>query len=104
MIDRIVSLLNASGVTAWELSDVLTHGWEFYFIRQSLDQNRVRDVEQITLKVYQSIENGAYLGSAEAEIAPTASEKEIRELIDSLAYRATLVRNKPYTLAGPRRA
>ena len=104
MIDTIVSLLNASGVTAWELSDVQTRGWEFYFICHALDQNRVRDVEQITLKVYQSIENGTFLGSAEAEIAPTASEKEIRELIDSLAYRATLVRNKPYTLAGPRRA
>ena len=104
MIDRIVSLLNASGVTAWELRDVLTHGWEFYFIRHALDQNRIRNVEYITLKVYQSIENGKYLGSAEAEISPTASEEEIRELIDSLAYRATLVRNRPYTLSGPRGA
>ena len=102
MIDRIVSLLNASGVTAWELRDVLTHGWEFYFIRHALDQNRIRNVEYITLKVYQSVENGKYLGSAEAEISPTASEEEIRELIDSLAYRATLVRNRPYTLSGPR--
>ena len=104
MIDRIVSILNASGVAAWELSDVLTHGWEFYFIRHEMDQNRVRNVENITLKVYQSIENGAYLGSAEAEIAPTASEEEFRELIDSLAYRAGLVRNRPYQLAAPRSA
>ena len=104
MIDRIVSLLKASGVTAWELRDVVTHGWEFYYIRHALDQNRVRNVQQITLKVYQAIDDGAYLGCAEAEIAPTASEADIRELIDSLAYRATLVRNRPYTLAAPRQA
>ena len=52
MIDRIISLLKTSGVTAWELSDVVTHGWEFYFIRHELDQNRVKNVETITLKVY----------------------------------------------------
>lgn len=104
MIDRIISLLKTSGVTAWELSDVVTHGWEFYFIRHELDQNRVKNVETITLKVYQAIENGAYLGSAEAEIAPTASENEVNELIKSLAYRATLVRNRPYKLAAPQPA
>ena len=104
MIDRIISYLKTSGVTAWEITDELTYGWEFYFIRHELDQNRVKNVETIILKVYQAIENGEYLGSAEAQIDPTASENEIRELIDSLAYRATLVRNRPYKLAVPRPA
>ena len=104
MIDRIISYLKTSGVTAWEITDELTYGWEFYFIRHELDQNRVKNVETIILKVYQAIENGEYLGSAEAQIDPTASENEIRELIDSLAYRATLVGNRPYKLAVPRPA
>ena len=40
MLDTIVSLMKESGVYAWEISDVKTTGWEFYFIRHALDQNR----------------------------------------------------------------
>lgn len=101
MLDTIVRLLNEAGVSAWELSDVQTEGWEFYFIRHNLDQNRVKNVEHITVKVYQLIEDGACLGSASCEIAPTADEAEIRGKIADLAYRATLVKNRAYTLRTP---
>ena len=103
MLDTILSLLKEADVTAWEVTDEKTSGWEFYFIRHALDQNRAKDVEHITVKVYQLIEDGAYLGSAGAEIPPTASEEEARALIRDLAARAALVKNKPYTLqpAGP---
>ena len=101
MLDTIVRLLNEAGVSAWEISEVRTQGWEFYFIRHALDQNRVKDVAHITVKVYQLIEDGQFLGSASCEIAPTADEAEIRERIAGLAYRATLVKNRPYTLRAP---
>ena len=104
MLDMIVSLLKESGVYAWEISDMKTTGWEFYFIRHALDQNRVNKVEHITVKVYQLLSDGAWLGSASCEIAPTASVEEAKALIESLAYRATLVKNKPYTLREPRQA
>ena len=98
MLDTIVKLLKESGVHAWELTDEKTEGWEFYFIRHALDQNRAKRVEHITVKVFQLIEDGQFIGSASAELAPTASEEEARALIESLAYRATLVKNRPYTL------
>ncbi len=98
MLDTIVRLLQESGVSAWEISDVKTEGWEFYFIRHELDQNRVKRVEHITVKVYQLMEEGRFLGFATAELAPTATEDEARALIRDLAYRATLVKNRPYTL------
>ena len=98
MLDTIVKLLKESGVHAWELTDEKTEGWEFYFIRHALDQNRAKRVEHITVKVFQLIEDGQFIGSASAELAPTASEDEARALIESLAYRATLVKNRPYTL------
>ena len=34
------------------------------------------------LKVYQLVEDGQYMGSASAELAPTATEDEARRLID----------------------
>ena len=102
MLDTIVALLKEAGVHAWELSDVRTRGWEFYFIRHQLDQNRAKDVESIQLKVYQLLEDGQFMGSASAELPPSATEAEARKLIADLAYRATLVKNKPYSLNPPR--
>ncbi|MBQ4016135.1 MAG: TldD/PmbA family protein [Oscillospiraceae bacterium] len=104
MLNHLIELLKNSGVYGWELTDVKTHGWEFYFIRHALDQNRAKDVEHIQIKVYQCSEDGQSMGSASAELAPTASEAEAKALIESLAYRATLVKNKPYTLNPPRTA
>ena len=98
MIEPIVKLLKESGVYAWELDDVRTEGWEFYFVRHELDQNRVKNVEHILIRVYQLLEDGQFVGSASAELAPTADEDEARALIESLAYRATLVKNRPFTL------
>ena len=102
MLEQIVSLLKESGVHAWELSDVQTRGWEFYFIRHALDQNRAKNVEHIQIKVYQLIEDGKFMGSASAELPPTATLEEAKKLISDLAYRATLVKNRPYPLNPPR--
>ena len=98
MLNTIISLLKKSGVHAWEVANTKTQDWEFYFIRHELDQNRVKQVEHINVRVYQLIEDGKFMGSASAEIAPTATESEAQALIDDLAYRATLVKNLPYTL------
>ena len=98
MLEQIVQLLKESGVTAWEIDDVKTEGWEFYFVRHELDQNRAKCVEHIGICVYQLIEDGKFIGSASAELAPTATLEEARRLIGDLAYRATLVKNRPFTL------
>ena len=98
MLETIVQLLKESGVHAWELNEIRTEGWEFYFIRHALDQNRAKSVDHYTIRVYQLIDGGKAMGSASAKLAPTATEDEARRLIADLAYRATLVKNRPYTL------
>ena len=102
MLETIIELLKQSGVHAWELSDVQTRGWEFYFIRHALDQHRAKNVEHIQIKVFQLLEEGKFMGSASAELSPTATEAEAKKLIEDLAYRATLVKNRPYPLNPPR--
>ncbi len=94
----LIGLLQEAGVHAWEITQETTRGWEFYFIRHALDQNRAKDVEHLTVRVYQLIEDGAFLGSAGGELPPTAGLEEARAFLKDLAYRATLVKNKPYTL------
>ena len=103
MLEQLFDILKASGVYAWEVTDEKTQGWEFYFIRHALDQNRAKAVEHITVKVYQRIGEDQ-IGSAAAELPPTATTAEAEKLISSLAYQATLAPNRAYTLHQPTEA
>lgn len=98
MLDMLLNLLKASGLTAWEVTDTKETGWEFYFIRHQLDQNRAKQVEHITLKVYMASPDGQFLGAASGEVPPTASEGEAKKLIADLKLSASFVRNPAYTL------
>ena len=104
MENFIFDLLKRSGADGWAVRDEIRTGWEFYFIRHALDQNRVRETEHITLTIYKAFEeNGKkFLGSASAEIAPTATEAEAERLIRSLLFEAGLIRNPYYALNQPR--
>ena len=98
MLDKILELIKASGADAFEVTDTVTEGWEFYFIKHELDQNRVRDVEHINVTIYRKLEEGKFLGSASDEIAPTASEAEAKKIIEDLYERASYVKNPYYEL------
>ena len=104
MENFILDLLKKSGADGWAVRDEVRTGWEFYFIRHRLDQNRVRDTEHITLTVYKAFEEEGkkFLGSASAELAPTATEAEAEKLIRSLLFEAGLIRNPAYALNPPR--
>ena len=103
MENFILDLLKKSGADGWAVRDEVRTGWEFYFIRHRLDQNRVRDTEHITLTVYKAFEEEGkkFLGSASAELAPTATEAEAEKLIRSLLFEAGLIRNPAYALNPP---
>ena len=113
-MDKIIEMLKASGADAWEIIDTKTKGWEFYFIRHHLDQNRAKDVEHILVKVYklhggdpaEGAEAAAaqYMGVASTEFSPTDSPEEMKKAIDSLVYKASLVNNPPYRLNTPKTA
>ena len=101
MLNRIIDVLRSSRADAWEVTETVTEGWEFYFIRKALDQNRVKSLKQYTVKVFLRSADGKYLGSASGEIPPTADETEIRRLTDQLLLAAGLVKNPFYTLQQP---
>ena len=90
MENFILDLLKKSGADGWAVRDEIRTGWEFYFIRHELDQNRVRETEHITLTIYKAFEEDGkqFLGSASAELAPTATETEAEKLIRSLLFEA----------------
>ena len=103
MEDFVLELLKGSGADGWIVTDEVRRGWEFYFIRHALDQNRVREVEHLKLTVFRKFsEDGKdFLGSASAELPPTASRAEAQKLIAALLDEAKLIRNPAYTLNPP---
>ena len=100
-IEKIIALIQEIGADAWEITDTCEDGWEFYFIRKKLDQNRAKNVRHIRVKLYQASGEGKYLGSAAGEIAPTATEAEAVKALKGLKYSASFVKNPFYTLNPP---
>lgn len=103
-LEQLLSILKSSGADAWEVTDTNEWGWEFYFIRHRLDQHRTKAVDSFAVKVYKNLEDGRFLGSASAQIAPDASEEEMRRTVEGLCRDASYVRNPFYTLNKPAEA
>ena len=102
LIDRALKIVkDIPELDSFELISENRHGWEFYFIKGQLDQNRVVDEETVTAKLYvktEDAEGKAYLGSASGKLYPTLSDEEIRIKLLDVKYRAGLVKNPYYTL------
>ena len=104
MLNMLLTVLKHSDADAWEVVSTKTRGWEFYFIRRRLDQNRAKDIEDIKVKIYKKTDDGESMGSAVASIPPTASKNQLNALVENLIYEASLVRNRPYVLVQPSEA
>ncbi len=97
MLTRIQEKLKALGCTVWALSENVTRGWEFYFIRRALDQNRVTEVRTVGVTLYRPLEDG-FLGSASGELSPTVSDAELEKALADIYFQASLVKNPAYRL------
>ena len=103
-LEQLLGILKTSGADAWEVADINEWGWEFYFVRHRLEQHRTKTVDSFSVKVYKKLEDGQFLGSASAQIAPDASEEEMRRTVEGLCRDASYVRNPFYTLNKPAEA
>ena len=104
MLETVLDVLKNSAADDYEVTQSVTTGWEFYFIRHDLDQNRAKKVEHIRVKVYKKVDDGRFLGFASGEVPVDSSEEEIKKYIDGLIYQASLVKNRPYELCAPKDA
>ena len=100
-IDMIKELLEKSGAFAWRITDTVTKGWEFYFIRHSLDQNRSKDIENIQITVYVLSDDKKSVGTASADMGPDETKEYVELTIKDLIYQASLVQDAYYELKAP---
>jgi len=98
MLEQLLEVLKNSEADAWEIDDRKINGWEFYYIKHQLDQNRIRKVRHINLTIYKYSDDKQFIGNASQEIAPTLSMEEIKKVVNDLVYRASLVKNKAYSI------
>jgi len=104
LLDTIKNILDTSAADEYEIEEVRETGWEFYFIKHKLDQNRAKDVNRLKIKVFKKSEDGEFLGHAIGDVPPTASAEEIEKLVSNLVYQAGLVKNPYYELNGLKEA
>ena len=100
-IDMIKELLEKSGAFAWRITDTVTKGWEFYFIRHNLDQNRSKDIENIQITVYVLSDDKKSVGTASADMGPDETKEYVELTIKDLIYQASLVQDAYYELKAP---
>ncbi len=99
--NEIIEILRNSGAYAWRITDTVTKGWEFYFIRHSLDQNRAKDIENIQITVFVKSEDGKSVGSASADMGPDETKEYVELTVKDLIFQAGLVKDAFYELKAP---
>ena len=102
MLKTIIEILKESNADAYEVSEINKEGWEFYFIKHSLDQNRAKTIKNYEVKVYKNIDDNKFIGFASGSISPSDNKEDIKKKIDNLIYQASLVKNNPYELNKPK--
>lgn len=98
MNNELLETVKKAGADAWEIQEKKETGWEFYFIRHNLDQNRVVDVTHTFVKLYKRSADGKRIGSAQAELAPTSSKEEWSVELQKLLKAASLGTSENYDL------
>ncbi len=103
-MNHIIQILkNHTSVDEWRINSTTIHSTELFFIKDKLQMNRAKDVENIMLTVYKNFEadEKKYKGSSTIKINPTDDESQISEKIDQSILSASFVKNDFYTLPTP---
>lgn len=100
-IEELVTVLNESGADNWIITETTRHGWEFYYIRHELDQNRATDVKNIEITVYKNYDNNEYTGLAAATISPSETDEYIKKMVSDLVEQSGYVKDKYFDLKDP---
>lgn len=100
MIKKILSALKKSGVELYQITETRQEKVELYFIRKSLDMQRMGDIRQAEIVVYKEfLENDMrMMGSAAVQVQDSYTEDMMEKLFRDALYAAGFVKNKYYEL------
>ena len=94
---KLIDMLNAEkGISDWKINIHRRESCEVFYIKDNLDCARRTDTTNNRVTVY--VDKDGYRGDAVFYAYPSSSEEELRKLINSAIFRASLIKNAPYTL------
>ena len=100
MIERILSALKKSGVELYQITETREESAELFFIRKSLDMQRMKEVREAQVVVYREFSEGEarMLGSASVQLQESFTEEQMVDMLRGALYAAGFVKNKYYEL------
>ncbi len=94
---KLIDMLNAeSRISDWKINIHRRESCELFYIKENLDCARRTDTTNNRVTVY--VDKDGWRGDAVFYAYPSSDEEELRQLIDSAIFRASLVKNAHYTL------
>ena len=97
---RLFDLLkNTKEVSDYKIADIKTHSYQLFFVKKSLETNRVSDSREIEVTIYVN-ENGMR-GNGQFKYADYLSDKELAEKLEEAIFNAKLALNPPFEIPGP---
>lgn len=96
MIDIIKLLKENKKVDDFRVILTKTQSHESFFVHKKLETVRATDTEDATVTVYVNCDGAK--GDSSFAVYNSMTEEEVREKIEKSAHRASLVKNKPYSL------
>ena len=103
MITKILSALNALGVSVYNIVDQTTESAEIYFIKKQEDMRRMKELREISVTVYKDFDymGKPMRGMSDVQIAPGMTEDEILMKLSGAYDAAGYVKNPFFELADP---
>ena len=100
MIEKILSALEKSGVKQYQVTETTKESAELFFIKKNLDMQRMAQVRQAEVVVYQEFWEGEKhcLGSSSVMVQESFTEEEMEKLFQEALYAAGFVKNEYYEL------
>lgn len=100
MIEKILSALEKSGVKQYQITETTRDSAELFFVKKNLDMQRVEQIRQAEVVVYQEFWEGEKhcLGSSSVVVQDSFCEEEMEALFREALYAAGFVKNEYYEL------
>lgn len=100
MTDKILSALKNSGAELYQITVTKEESAELFFIRKSLDMQRIKEISQASVTVYREFYEGErhLLGSAAVQVQESFTEGQMTEMFRDALFAAGFVKNEYYEL------
>ncbi|MBD5170334.1 MAG: hypothetical protein HDT20_09515 [Oscillibacter sp.] len=102
MIERIQNALKKCGISLWRINETTEETAELFFVRQSLDTRRIKDVCKYDVTVFRDVEDKR--GFTSVKLIASMEDAQLEEELKGAYYAAQFAANPMYEMTDPVKA